>query len=533
MFVRNGGSWSHQASLRAPNAEPHDRFGASVSISGDTLVVGAHGEDSDATGVNGDSNSNAAADSGAAYVFVRVGSTWTLQAYLKASNTDAGDQFAWSVSTSGDTVAIGAWQEASAATGLDGDQSNNDAEDAGAVYVFKRNASTWTQQAYVKASNTEALDSFGCSVALDSETLIIGADGEDSSALGVNGDQNNNDGWGSGAAYVFTRSGSQWSQEAYLKASLDWRVVSAFGEAVAISGEHVSVGAPSERNGGGAYLFRREASGWSEEAHRRASNYELLDDFGRSIAVSGDTTLVGAWQEDSNATGVNGDQENNSSYAAGAAYVFAPLVGPHFTTISPRLIEALIPGTDQSIHLEGYQLDRITSLTLDGIDVDPSRTTLVSSELITLDMPQVDTLGPHEFALSDGTNDARYTVIVFAPFTPRYENASGDPLAPVGLNDGLRLRLAGIPGRTHWIVFSASNVPSVSRYVQLELGNQFADVRTGILRVIPPSGWIEVNIPPAGLNPNLLGIPLYSQSLDLTLPIPLPVSNLQSLVLVP
>ena len=89
--MRSGTTWSQQAYLKASNTEVGDGFGFSVAISGDTVVVGAHEEDSNATGVNGDQADNSAADSGAAYVFTRSGATWSQQAYLKASNTGAGD----------------------------------------------------------------------------------------------------------------------------------------------------------------------------------------------------------------------------------------------------------------------------------------------------------------------------------------------------------------------------------------------------------------------------------------------------------
>ncbi len=107
VFVRSGTTWSQQAYLKASNTGAGDRFGGSVSVSGDTVVVGAYLEDSSTTGVNSTPN-NSATDSGAAYVFVRGGTTWSQQAYLKASNTGANDYFGNSVAVSGDTVVVGA-----------------------------------------------------------------------------------------------------------------------------------------------------------------------------------------------------------------------------------------------------------------------------------------------------------------------------------------------------------------------------------------------------------------------------------------
>ncbi len=174
---------------------------------------------SNATGVNGDQTDNSAPNAGAVYVFTRTAGVWTQQAYLKASNTNASDGFGCNVALEGDTLAVGAPFEASNATGVNGDQADNSAPSAGAVYVFTRTAGVWTQQAYLKASNTEAGDEFGISVALAGDTLVVGANGEDSNATGVNGNEANNNRAGSGAVYVFTRTGGVWTQQAYVKAS--------------------------------------------------------------------------------------------------------------------------------------------------------------------------------------------------------------------------------------------------------------------------------------------------------------------------
>ena len=160
VFRRAGPTWELEAVLSGEETEEMDAFGSSVSLDGDTLIVGAFGEDGSSAGVNGDETDNDAEQSGAAYVFVREGTTWTQQAYLKASNGETLDFFGISVAVDGDTAVVGALAEASAATGVNGDQENNDAEAAGAVYVFVRDGAAWTQQAYLKASNTEAGDFF-------------------------------------------------------------------------------------------------------------------------------------------------------------------------------------------------------------------------------------------------------------------------------------------------------------------------------------------------------------------------------------
>ncbi|HWO23289.1 MAG TPA: DUF4215 domain-containing protein, partial [Kofleriaceae bacterium] len=171
--------------VKASNTGAEDAFGYSVALSADgaTLAVGAVMENSAATGIGDDQASGIAYGAGAVYVFTWSGTTWSQQAYIKASNTGAGDGFGISVALSADgaTLAVGAHYEASAATGIGGNQANNSAERSGAVYVFTRSGTTWSQQAYVKASNTRAHANFGRSVALsaDGSTLAVGAYGHD------------------------------------------------------------------------------------------------------------------------------------------------------------------------------------------------------------------------------------------------------------------------------------------------------------------------------------------------------------------
>ena len=346
VFTRSGTTWTQQAYLKASNTEASDNFGYSVALSGDTLAVGANGEDSNTTGAANAgttaSTNNTANNSGAVYVFTRTGTTWSQQAYLKASNTGGSDQFGYSVALSGDTLAVGASQEESNVTGTANAgttaSTNNTASNSGAVYVFTRGGSgTWSQQAYLKASNTEASDNFGYSVALSGSTLAVGATGEDSNATGVNSSgQANNSANSSGAVYLFTRGGGTWTQQAYLKAS-NTGASNLFGSSVALSGDTLAVGATGEDsnatgvNGsqadnsanfsGAVYLFTRGGTTWSQQAYLKASNTDALDRFGRSVALSGTTLAVGAYREDSNATGVNGNQADNSAGFSGAVYV--------------------------------------------------------------------------------------------------------------------------------------------------------------------------------------------------------------------
>jgi hypothetical protein len=281
--VQAGGTLAAVGYVKASNTGADDQLGTSIALSADgsTLAVGAMYEDSSALGIDGNPADNSAADSGAVYVFTRGAGTWSQQAYVKASNTRPGQAFGWRVALAADgsTLAVGAPLEASNATGMDGDQHDVSAIYSGAVYVFTRSAGSWSQQAYVKASNTARFDFFGFGLALsaDGNTLAVGAPSEDSNANGVNGDESNNSATDSGAVYVFTRSAGIWSQQAYVK----------------------------------------------------ASHSEVADRFGIAVALAADgsTLAVGANGEDSNATGIDGDQANNAASSSGAAYVFTRSAG--------------------------------------------------------------------------------------------------------------------------------------------------------------------------------------------------------------
>jgi hypothetical protein len=199
--------------VKASNTDAGDEFGRSVAIWGDTMAISAYREDSPASGVGGNQG-NGLPNSGAVYVFRRAGADWVQEAYLKASNPSDSDEFGYALALWGDTLAVAAWGERSAATGVNGEEQDDSARDAGAVYVFRRTGTTWAQEAYIKASNTGARDEFGASVALWEDTLVVGAAEEDSSAVGVDGDQLDEGAEDSGAVYVFRRTGTTWVQEA-------------------------------------------------------------------------------------------------------------------------------------------------------------------------------------------------------------------------------------------------------------------------------------------------------------------------------
>ncbi|HRI06460.1 MAG TPA: DUF4215 domain-containing protein [Nannocystaceae bacterium] len=348
VFGRTGQTWSQQHYIKASNCGAADGFGGRIALAsdGDTLAVAATGEDSSASGVDGNQADNSSSGAGAVYVFVRAQGSWSQKAYVKASNPEAGDAFGWSLSLSADgkTLAASALNEDSAATGIDGDQASNAASNAGAAYVFRAVGGVWSQQAYVKASNTEANDAYGQSLALsaDGDTLAVGAIGEDSSAGGINGDQGSNATLSAGAVYVYAYAADAWSQQAYVKASNPLTCRS-LGAPVTLSpdGNTLAVVSTFEPSGaigvggnqfndvvmvsGAVYLYERVKSEWSQRAYIKAPNPDVLDQFGTSglqISADGRILAVGTNAEDSAATGIGGKQADNTASGAGAVYLY-------------------------------------------------------------------------------------------------------------------------------------------------------------------------------------------------------------------
>ncbi|HWN94860.1 MAG TPA: hypothetical protein VNT99_07495 [Methylomirabilota bacterium] len=226
IFVRNGTNWFPQTHLDGAVTGVEHGFGHAVAISRDTTVVGASLDSSDATGVNGTPNNMNSLHSGAAYIFVRTGTNWSQQAYLKASNNNPHDRFGIAVATSGDTVIVGAFAEDSNATGVNGNQNDDSVMDAGAAYVFVRTDTNWSQQAYLKAFPTSNSAWFGISVALLGDLATVGARESDT-------------------AYTFRRWGTNWEEQFYIKGSIT-EDSDAFGSAVAVSEDTVVVAAERE-----------------------------------------------------------------------------------------------------------------------------------------------------------------------------------------------------------------------------------------------------------------------------------------------
>ena len=331
VFTRSGSSWTQAAELTASGGVAGDLFGSSVSISGNTVVVGAYGLKSDqgaayvyaepagvwknttqtreltasdaaaganfgydmAVSISGNTivaGAPTANGNGAAYVFTGSGSAWSQTAEITEPNLAKGDNFGQSVSISGNTMVVGAVLANS---------------DKGAAYVFTWSGSAWTPTAELTASDGTAGAEFGVSVSISGNTIVVGALGAT-----INGQSNQ------GAAYVFTGSGSAWTQAAELTAS-NGAANDLFGYSVSISGNTVVSGAPGNSGAdyiGAAYMFTKPVSGWAnmtEDAKLTRPGIVSNDLFGREVAISGNTVVVGA---DYATPGSNA--------AAGAAYVF-------------------------------------------------------------------------------------------------------------------------------------------------------------------------------------------------------------------
>jgi trimeric autotransporter adhesin len=358
VFSRAGATWRQQAYIKASNTGEAgigdqlgdgDQFGFAVHLSadGNTLAVGAIGEDSGAKGMNGNQNDNAQAGAGAVYIYTRAGATWTQQTYMKASNASAGDLFGYAVSLSsdGNILAVSAYDEASGSREINGVMDRG-RRGSGAIYVFHRSGADWKQTAFLKSSNAEGGDSLGYDVAmsLDGTTIAAGAADEDCLTPGINPTGCDNDvrtDASTGAVYVFANEGGTWKQQAFLKASNPgehyW-----FGARLALNGDGntLAVGSQVENGGsrgingpqndaaedtGAVYLFKRNGGTWSQAAYVKASNAEAYDEFGAGIALSRDGKImaIGARNEAGGAKGVNANQKDNSAPGAGAVYVFA------------------------------------------------------------------------------------------------------------------------------------------------------------------------------------------------------------------
>ncbi|HBO44685.1 MAG TPA: hypothetical protein DD670_12285, partial [Planctomycetaceae bacterium] len=265
IFENIGSDWVQLAKLTASDGVTGDYFGSRVAVSGSVAVVGAYQDD--------DKGSN----SGSAYIFEDTGSGWIQVAKLTAADGAASDNFGNAVAIEGNTVLVAAYQ--------DDDKGSN----SGSVYVFRNTGSSWVQNAKLTADDGAASDWFGSSVAISGSLVIVGANGDDDK------------GSASGSAYIFESTDSGWVQAAKLMAddgaANDW-----FGYSVSISGGKAVVGAYQDddkgSNSGSAYIFESADSGWVQVAKLTADDGVADDHFGSSVSISDSMAMVGAYGDD-------------------------------------------------------------------------------------------------------------------------------------------------------------------------------------------------------------------------------------------
>lgn len=373
VYVRQGQDWVLEDWLKAPNAEgpqsgetAGDQFGFTVAISGDRVVVGASSEDS---GTQNQAD-NSALSAGAAYVYRREGSAWVFEAYLKSPYPTGFGYFSSSVAISGDTIAIGARNESTRDAG-----GTAVLGAAGQVHVFRRNGTQWSlEDSLDPDATTGAGDQLGYSVAIDGDTVVAGA-------LAVSGGN-------SGAVRAYTRSGTIWTFQQQVTASdahnQDW-----FGATVALDGNTMVVGASEVLNRtdgsgvsidpGAAYVFTRTGNTWSQAQKLSASNAGADDEFGRSVAITGDLIAVGAFREDGAQLGVTTPDTSNGSQDHGAAYLYRRTGASWDQT---RYVKSSMVGTISSGDWLGtaVALDRNGGLVV-GAAAEDSGSTTASNEL--------------------------------------------------------------------------------------------------------------------------------------------------------
>ncbi len=332
VFVRTGTTWTQQAKLLPSDGVTDAQFGINVALSGDTALIGANRDDDN--GIR----------SGAAYVFTRTGTTWTQQAKLIASDGAPEERFGIDVALDGDTALIGS-------------ESDDNGNYSGSVYVFTRTGTTWTQQQKICPSDGAEADWFGFAISLDGDTALFAASLDD------------DNGTDSGSAYVYTRSGTTWTQQQKLLA-LDGAAGDHFSEqAVSLDGDTALIGAYMDDDGGSqsgsAYIFTRSGTTWTQQQKILASDGAAGDHFSYwAVSLDGDTAFIGAWSDDD--MGIN----------SGSAYVFTK-VGLTFSITGGLGVWINIKnngtvnasGVEFQLHVEGGILGRINKTVNGTIDI--------------------------------------------------------------------------------------------------------------------------------------------------------------------
>ena len=339
VFTRSGTTWSQQAKLVASVVASSNRFGTSVRLNSNTALVGAYGNES-------------------AYVFIRSGTVWSQQARLTASDASIDDFFGYSVVLNGDTALVGAFRD-----------NTPGGTDAGSAYVYVRSGTIWTEQTKLQAADAKANDRFGVAVSLSGDTALVGAYWDP-----VGGKSQ------AGSAYAFVRNGTTWNQQAKLVSS-DITAGDNFGFSMALTADTAVIGAyrhgtPMGSLAGSAYVFLRNGISWSEQLKLTANDGAANDFFGYSVALSGDTVLVGAVNDDT--LFPSGD----AVVDCGGVYAFRlsgqPTTSPEISVEQPAgiILSDAVGGINYGVTLIGspgvskvFTITNVGSANLTGISV--------------------------------------------------------------------------------------------------------------------------------------------------------------------
>lgn len=330
IYRRTGNVWVQEAYIKADYSGPDDNFGESISLSRDTLAVGAMNEDSasvitTATGIDND----LAGSSGAVYIFKRTGTTWAMERFIKPSNNAVDHYFGDTVSLKGDVLAV-------SATGTD-----DGASGSGSVYIFNRSGTNWTQSAYLKLPSPTSNDAFGWDLSISENLLAVGVPYEDSTATGIGGDQSLEGLNESGAVFIYHFDGNNWVQEEYLKGTYT-DSNDQFGRSISLDGNKLAVGVPYESSNedfisptpggdndfssqsGAVYVFKRVSGTWLPESYIKADFNHPGANFGKKVSLKGETLVVGTLEDISQNYLINGVDSYSATGGGnfGSAYVY-------------------------------------------------------------------------------------------------------------------------------------------------------------------------------------------------------------------
>ncbi len=333
LYARSDEGWRLVTSLASGEHQPGQRLGAALSLEGQRLAVGAPGHN-------------------AVYIFERIAGVWQQKTRLSPRGGSV-QSFGHQVALDGDSLAISAIDDASCATGVDGDETDTGCTGAGAVFVYALDdTGAWNQSAYVKAAHVRAGDGFGAQVALDGDRLIVSAPGTDSCESGLDAELGDSGCEGSGSVHIFDRYQGQWVLDAVLAAP-EAQTRARFGSSLSLSVDLMAVGAVGDAmcegdgrvseactSGGAVHLYRLTQGAWRHEARLQGIRTERGDRFGQSVGLGAGSLLVGVPGADGCGRGVNGEDNDSGCPEAGAVEVFRALDGDWVQVMRVQLPES-------------------------------------------------------------------------------------------------------------------------------------------------------------------------------------------------